>query len=82
MERAALCFGNDGLRPPIGGCSAVMANGVYGRNYDFKPRHYGARFALVQDRRESLPAAAKRLPADSLAGYMIPKSPRLFGFRL
>ena len=24
MERAVLCFGNNGLRPPIGGCSAVM----------------------------------------------------------
>jgi predicted choloylglycine hydrolase len=48
MERAALCFGNDGLRPPIGACSAVMTADVYGRNYDFKPRFYGARFILVQ----------------------------------
>ncbi len=48
MERAALYFGNDGLRPPLGGCSAVMGGGVYGRNYDFKPRFYGARFAAVQ----------------------------------
>jgi predicted choloylglycine hydrolase len=48
MERAALCFGNDGLRPPIGACSAVMGAGVYGRNYDFKPRCYGARLAVVQ----------------------------------
>lgn len=48
MERAVLSFGNDGLRPPIGACSAIMSRGVYGRNYDFRPRYYGARFALVQ----------------------------------
>jgi predicted choloylglycine hydrolase len=48
MELAAFSFGNDGLRPPMGGCSAVMANGVYGRNYDNKPRYYGARFVLMQ----------------------------------
>lgn len=48
MERAALSFGNDGLRPPLGACSAIMSNGVYGRNYDFRPRYYGARFAAVQ----------------------------------
>ena len=48
MERAVLCFGNNGLRPPIGACSAVVSSGVYGRNYDFKPRYYGARFAVVQ----------------------------------
>lgn len=48
MERAALCFGNDGLRPPTGGCSAVISATVYGRNYDFRPRHYGARLAIVQ----------------------------------
>jgi predicted choloylglycine hydrolase len=47
-ERAVLSFGNDGLRPPIGACSAIMAADVYGRNYDFRPRSYGARFALVQ----------------------------------
>jgi predicted choloylglycine hydrolase len=48
MERAVLCFGNDGLRPPIGACSAIMTADAYGRNYDFKPRYYGARFILVQ----------------------------------
>jgi predicted choloylglycine hydrolase len=48
MEWAVLYFGNNGLRPPIGACSAVMTAGVYGRNYDFKPRYYGARFAVVQ----------------------------------
>ncbi len=48
LERAAYYFGNDGLRPPIGACSAVMTAGVYGRNYDFKPRYYEARFVLLQ----------------------------------
>ena len=48
MERAVLSFGNLGMRPPTGGCSAVMSNGVYGRNYDYKPRWYGARIALMQ----------------------------------
>lgn len=48
MEHAVTYFGNEGLRMPTGGCSAVMSGGVYGRNYDFRPRHYEARFALVQ----------------------------------
>jgi predicted choloylglycine hydrolase len=48
MERAVYFFGNNGFRPPIGACSAIMTEGVYGRNYDFKPRYYGARFAFVQ----------------------------------
>jgi predicted choloylglycine hydrolase len=48
MERAVLCFGNDGLRPPIGACSAVMTSDVYGRNYDFMPRYYGARIVLLK----------------------------------
>src|SRR3954468_14030326 len=48
MEQAIACFGNDGLRMPTGGCSAVMSGDVYGRNYDFWPRGYEARFALVQ----------------------------------
>jgi len=34
MERAVLWFGNSGLRPPMGACSAVMSAGVYGRNLD------------------------------------------------
>lgn len=48
MGQAVAFFGNDGLRMPTGGCSAVMSGGVYGRNYDFWPRGYEARFALVQ----------------------------------
>jgi len=47
MERAVLRFGNAGMRPPTGGCSAVMTGGIYGRNYDFKPRYYDAQFSLV-----------------------------------
>ena len=50
MEQAVACFGNGGLRMPTGGCSAVMSGGVYGRDYDFLPRGYEARFALVQAR--------------------------------
>jgi predicted choloylglycine hydrolase len=50
MEQAVIYFGNNGLRMPTGGCSAVMSGGVYGRNYDFRPRGYEARFALVQAR--------------------------------
>jgi predicted choloylglycine hydrolase len=50
MEQAVICFGNGGLRMPTGGCSAVMSGGVYGRNYDFRPRGYEARFALMQAR--------------------------------
>ncbi|MBR0715780.1 C45 family peptidase [Bradyrhizobium liaoningense] len=48
MEHAVTYFGNDSLRMPTGGCSAVMSGGVYGRNYDFWPRKYEARFALLQ----------------------------------
>jgi len=48
MEQAVTYFGNDSLRMPTGGCSAVMSGGVYGRNYDFWPRKYEPRFALLQ----------------------------------
>src|SRR3979490_960560 len=48
MERAVYWLGNEGRRPPIGACSAVMSANVYGRNYDFRPRYYGAQFALLQ----------------------------------
>jgi predicted choloylglycine hydrolase len=48
MEQAVTYFGNDSLQMPTGGCSAVMSGGVYGRNYDFWPRGYEARFAFVQ----------------------------------
>jgi predicted choloylglycine hydrolase len=48
IERAALAFGNAGRRPPLGGCSAAISSEVYGRNYDFRARFYGARIAIMQ----------------------------------
>jgi predicted choloylglycine hydrolase len=48
MDWAAFRFGNDGMRPPIGGCSAAITPNVYGRNYDFTLRYYGAQFTLLQ----------------------------------
>jgi predicted choloylglycine hydrolase len=48
LERACLFFGNGGLRPRLGGCSAVMSASAFARNYDFQPQNYGARLALVQ----------------------------------
>jgi predicted choloylglycine hydrolase len=48
MERAAFRFGNDGMRPPIGACSAAITADVYGRNYDYRPRYYGAQFVFLQ----------------------------------
>jgi predicted choloylglycine hydrolase len=48
MERAVCNFGNNGLRLPTGGCSAVIHSAVYGRNYHYRPRTYGARFAILQ----------------------------------
>ena len=50
MDWAAFRFGNDGMRPPTGGCSAAITADVYGRNYDFRPRYYGAQFTLLQAR--------------------------------
>jgi len=50
MERAVIFFGNHAVRMSTGGCSAVMSGGVYGRNYDFRPRNYEARFVLMQAR--------------------------------
>jgi predicted choloylglycine hydrolase len=34
--------------PPIGACSAAISADVYGRNYDYRPRYYGAQFVLLQ----------------------------------
>lgn len=89
MERAVLCFGNAGMRPPIGGCSAVMSNGVYGRNYDYKPRRYGARFALVQVKGSHASVGASELLAGRLDGmnecglaiglHLVRMRPRLSG---
>ena len=90
MERAVLAFGNNGLRPPTGGCSAVMTGAVYGRNYDFKPRNYGARFALVQATGTYASIGASELLTGRLDGmnehglvvglHLVRQSPRLPGF--
>jgi len=90
MERAVLAFGNNGLRPPTGGCSAVMTGAVYGRNYDFKPRNYGARFALVQATGAYASIGASELLTGRLDGmnehglviglHLVRQSPRLPGF--
>jgi hypothetical protein len=48
MERAAFRFGSDGMRPPIGACSAVITAKVYGRNYEYRPRYYEAQFVLLR----------------------------------
>ena len=48
LERAVAEYSNGRLRYPPRGCSALMSNGVYGRNYDYKARYYGARIVLVQ----------------------------------
>jgi predicted choloylglycine hydrolase len=90
MERAALSFGNNGLKPPMGGCSAVMSAGVYGRNYDFQPRHYGARFAAVAPSGSHASIGASELLTGRLDGmnqhglaiglHMVRMRPRLPGF--
>jgi predicted choloylglycine hydrolase len=68
MERAVLRFGNDGLRPPIGACSAVISSRVYGRNYDFKPRYYGARLVLLQSSGSYASVGASELLTGRLDG--------------
>jgi predicted choloylglycine hydrolase len=89
MERAVLCFGNDGLRPPIGACSAVVSSHVYGRNYDFKPRHYEARLVLLQAIGSYASIGASALLTGRLDGmnerglaiglHLVRASPRSFG---
>jgi predicted choloylglycine hydrolase len=61
-------FGNGGLRPPLGGCSAIMSARVYGRNYDFRPRGYEARFAFVQASGTYASAGASHLLTGRLDG--------------
>jgi predicted choloylglycine hydrolase len=89
MERAVLCFGNDGLRPPIGACSAVVSSHVYGRNYDFRPRHYEARLVLLQATGSYASIGASALLTGRLDGmnerglaiglHLVRASPRSFG---
>jgi predicted choloylglycine hydrolase len=89
MERAVLCFGNDGLRPPIGACSAVVSSHVCGRNYDFRPRHYEARLVLLQATGSYASIGASALLTGRLDGmnerglaiglHLVRASPRSFG---
>jgi predicted choloylglycine hydrolase len=58
MERAGLRFGNDGMRPPIGACSAAITADVYGRNYDYRPRYYGPSSLFCRPG-EAMPASAQ-----------------------
>jgi predicted choloylglycine hydrolase len=90
MEAAVYCFGNNGLRPPTGGCSAAIHATVYGRNYDYQPRHYGARLAFVQPAGSLASAGASEMLAGRLDGmnergltvglHRVRTSPRLPGF--
>ena len=38
LERAAAQYSNSRLSFPKRGCSSVMTNALYGRNYDYSPR--------------------------------------------
>ena len=72
MERAVLRFGNAGMRPPTGGCSAVMTGGIYGRNYDSKPRYYDAQFSLVHAKGSYASIGASAIVTGRLAGINPP----------
>ncbi len=89
MERAAVCFGNNGLRPPTGGCSAIMTHGIYGRNYDFQPRYYSARLALMLTKGSYASIGSSELLTGRLDGmnecglaiglHLVRKNPRAAG---
>jgi len=48
LARAVAEYSNSRLRYPRRGCSAVMAGGLYGRNYDYDPRRYDRILIAVQ----------------------------------
>ncbi len=48
LERAAAEFSNGRLLFPARGCSALMSDGLYGRNYDFAPDRYDGLLAAIQ----------------------------------
>jgi predicted choloylglycine hydrolase len=48
VERAVAEYSNGSLRYPQRGCSAVMAGGLYGRNYDYNVRRYDRMLVAVQ----------------------------------
>ena len=90
MERAVYAFGNNGLRLPTGGCSAAIHPAVYGRNYDYRPRNYGARLAFVQPTDSFASVGASEMLTGRLDGmnergliiglHRVRTSPRLPGF--
>jgi len=90
MERAVYNFGNNGLRLPTGGCSAAIHPAVYGRNYDYRPRNYGARLAFVQPAGSFASVGASEMLTGRLDGmnergltvglHRVRTSPRLPGF--
>jgi predicted choloylglycine hydrolase len=89
-ERAVYSFGNNGLRLPTGGCSAAIHSAVYCRNYDFRPRHYGARLAFVQPAGSFASVGTSEMLTGRLDGmnehgltvglHRVRTSPRLPGF--
>src|SRR4051812_20117851 len=48
LERAAVQYSNARLSFPKRGCSSVMTNAFYGRNYDYSPRRYDPTLVAVQ----------------------------------
>src|SRR5260370_23407678 len=50
LERAVAEYSNARLRYPPRGCSAVMSDGLYGRNYDYDVRHYDRIVVAIQPR--------------------------------
>jgi predicted choloylglycine hydrolase len=48
FERAVAEYSNARLRYPPRGCSAVMSDGLYGRNYDYDVRHYDRILVAIQ----------------------------------
>jgi predicted choloylglycine hydrolase len=75
--------------PPIGACSAAITPNVYGRNYDYRPRYYGAQFALLQVRGSYAKIGSTRQLTGRLDGmnehgliiglHQVKKSPRFPG---
>ena len=48
LERAVAEYSNARLRYPPRGCSAVMSDGLYGRNYDYDVGHYDRILVAIQ----------------------------------
>jgi predicted choloylglycine hydrolase len=48
LERAAAQYSNARLSFPKRGCSSVMTNALYGRNYDYSPRRYDPTLVAIQ----------------------------------